>query len=717
MFILPGVSRSAAQSRSTHPLALSIISTAALVLMCAAPRGATADCSNAPGIPLGNVIWGLVDTVAACPAGDSVFTGRPCRLRIWISYSDANCNPKVGVPPESIWVNIHATTSNLKVNDEGTYIYADDSTDANGYARVTIPSFSGNGLVSVGASVSGKFQGYKTATVRTTDTNADGRSDASDLNCSRCWADINYDGKVDGADSSLIIAHSSAKHWHRNVLYGTLVKITTACPTCDPNSLGQLGDGDLSWSPNGRMAAISLRDANEDCAVNLIPTDPAVGTIPYQLSFPPLDNHDYSPSWSPLGATVFWSRRDHALMFRGVPGRSADTTADSLTVSPSRYYQTDASISPDGTTLAFAGGPQVGEWRIYTVPATGGTVTQVTPNASGLYDDYPKWSPDGSRIIFFRYGAGTSHCYEVPAGGGTPIAVTQASGLYLPSYHPDGATIVMSAPGPTGYVHMATLDSTVANAAGLVGNYTDYVDYSHWAAMSYDGTRLMMVSAPPGQVTQNRQAWAARRNMNSPPSFTAFGGEQLVDTTISIPVSVVQGLAYSATVSAADPENDPLAYSAMFLRQDLGMAFDPATRTFSWTPPSGTSGQTYNVKFLVDTPSGGTDSFIAQFAVTAPVKPAQATRASVTDSPSIRLDSPNPVRERLTFVGNFTEYGATLAVYDPAGRSVASLSQHSADRIAWDLRGPNGNRVEPGVYFYRARSGGILLSGKVVVVR
>ena len=166
---------------------------AALAMTIAVATAARADCSNAPGggTPLGNVVWGLTDSLAACPAGDSVLAGRPSRLRIWISYSDANCNPKIGVPPESIWVFVSSTTSNLKVNDEGAKIFADDSTDGSGYARVTIPSFSGNGTVSIGVAVSGKGFGAKSVTVRTTDTNADGRSDAADATG---YSDINYSG-------------------------------------------------------------------------------------------------------------------------------------------------------------------------------------------------------------------------------------------------------------------------------------------------------------------------------------------------------------------------------------------------------------------------------------------------------------------------------------------------------------------------------------------
>ena len=58
--------------------------------------------SLAGGIPVNNVEWAYAGNVSACAAGDSVVGGRPCRLRITVSYSDNNCNPRPGVPPESM---------------------------------------------------------------------------------------------------------------------------------------------------------------------------------------------------------------------------------------------------------------------------------------------------------------------------------------------------------------------------------------------------------------------------------------------------------------------------------------------------------------------------------------------------------------------------------------------------------------------------------------
>src|SRR5262249_1042307 len=69
---------------------------------------------------------------------------------------------------------------------------------------------------------------------------------------------------------------------------------------------------------------------------------------------------------------------------------------------------------------------------------------------------------------------------------------------------------------------------------------------------------------------------------------------------------------------AVDPEGDGITYAAYYLRSDLGMSFVPATRTFSWTAPQSEIGNTYSVKFIATTGSGGTAYGIARITVGLP---------------------------------------------------------------------------------------------------
>lgn len=68
----------------------------------------------------------------------------------------------------------------------------------------------------------------------------------------------------------------------------------------------------------------------------------------------------------------------------------------------------------------------------------------------------------------------------------------------------------------------------------------------------------------------------------------------------------------SFAVSAADPENDPLTFTAVNLPK--GASFDAPSKTFSWTPSYNDAGN-YAVKFFVQDSIGSVDSTIANVSV------------------------------------------------------------------------------------------------------
>ena len=59
--------------------------------------------------------------------------------------------------------------------------------------------------------------------------------------------------------------------------------------------------------------------------------------------------------------------------------------------------------------------------------------------------------------------------------------------------------------------------------------------------------------------------------------------------------TVNEGQLLQFTVSATDPDSDPLTYSAVLLPS--GANFNPTTRTFSWTPIKKQAGTYANVAF------------------------------------------------------------------------------------------------------------------------
>jgi hypothetical protein len=289
----------------------------ACILLAALPRPSRGQACCA-GAPLGpqncNVIWVADDQVAGCPGGDSlnVFTsGHPSALRIRIHYEDNDCNFRVGVPPESIWVTYTTLAGNLQLNDKGTKVFADDSTDADGDTWITLRSFSGCGTIRCSLFVSGKFSGHKDRQVRTTDQNGNGRVDVSE-GSSPC--DLNYDGLAN--DGSFRVTHE--EHWKRNALHGAMVRRTNYCETCPAFAPNTKGASQIFWSPSQRFISHTFfaDDAPVDtgCVVVIVPSDPQDGNSPTQFTSPPPKYHDYDPSWSPLNDVISWDRADSVIL-------------------------------------------------------------------------------------------------------------------------------------------------------------------------------------------------------------------------------------------------------------------------------------------------------------------------------------------------------------------------------------------------------------------
>ena len=239
-----------------------ITAVAALAMTGVFCAGAYAGCNDGPSGSTDanpNVGWSFKDSVSACPAGASVVAGHPARLRMLVFYQDSNCNPRVGVPPESLVITWGTLSGNAVINDASSLgIYADDSTDANGQARFTFGSLSGCGTLQLALNVSGADIGTRDVKIRTVDSTGDGRDDSADqLVGSQC--DINWDGTHNPVDRDTVLVHPD--HWHRHALHGTLVKRTSLCDYCDGVGLNTVSaEGRVSWSPSGRKIAYSIHD-------------------------------------------------------------------------------------------------------------------------------------------------------------------------------------------------------------------------------------------------------------------------------------------------------------------------------------------------------------------------------------------------------------------------------------------------------------------------
>lgn len=130
-------------------------------------------------------------------------------------------------------------------------------------------------------------------------------------------------------------------------------------------------------------------------------------------------------------------------------------------------------VSPDGNTLAFAGGPQIKLLVITSVPTT--TVTDLTTG------NWPDWSPDGTKIAFAR-DLGLMEIFFIDVATRQETQLTTISDGHSssqPVWSPDGNTIAY------------TRDNTAT---------TDCYTYSVVYLMDASGKPLGPLTCPPTDV-------------------------------------------------------------------------------------------------------------------------------------------------------------------------------------------------------------------------
>jgi len=175
------------------------------------------------------------------------------------------------------------------------------------------------------------------------------------------------------------------------------------------------------------------------------------------------------PTWSPAGdqivyaASVGWngdlSRPAPAMHLYSVSRTDGVWGSPrQLTVSPGR--DTSPSWSPDGTTIAFsrtADTARFDERDLWTVPAAGGTPTQITQQPGG--ENSPDWHPrvGDNRLLYL---SGTT-LYTVPSTGGTSVRVGTGDGYAGSWSTKDPSRIVTLSNGDLKILQVATGKSTL----------------------------------------------------------------------------------------------------------------------------------------------------------------------------------------------------------------------------------------------------------------
>ncbi len=100
-------------------------------------------------------------------------------------------------------------------------------------------------------------------------------------------------------------------------------------------------------------------------------------------------------------------------------------------------------VHPDGSSLVF---DLLGD--LYTLPIEGGAAARITSGMS--YDTQPRFSPDGSRIVFVSDRSGDDNVWTVGADGTDPQQISKGIGsrFVSPEWMPDGKYLAVSRAAP-----------------------------------------------------------------------------------------------------------------------------------------------------------------------------------------------------------------------------------------------------------------------------
>jgi Tol biopolymer transport system component len=176
-----------------------------------------------------------------------------------------------------------------------------------------------------------------------------------------------------------------------------------------------------SWAPDG--TAIAFFSNRDPFGIYIGRLD---GTPPFRIG------GGTNPEWAPDGSRI---------VVDGMWAMNSDgTNPAKLTDDLGLDYQ--AAWSPDGYQIAFMRESDSGQ-DIYVVNADGSGMSALTSTGFSLQEEHPKWSPDGTRILFdVVSGPGGPHGVYVMNADGSG-AVLLADGR-APSWSPNGSRIAFA---------------------------------------------------------------------------------------------------------------------------------------------------------------------------------------------------------------------------------------------------------------------------------
>ena len=282
-----------------------------------------------------------------------------------------------------------------------------------------------------------------------------------------------------------------------------------------PLLAGPTDDWAPSWSPDAKQIAfVSDRDGLAQ-VYTLDLVSRRVTRLTFTSAIDEYDG-DYTPRWSSRGQLVFARELDgkSRIFVMNGDGSAAHPIAEG------EGGDYDPVWSPDGTRIAYVGGPE-DEYYIEIVNADGTGHVRLTTTS---HDRQPSWSPDGTQIVFTSW-RGDDDEYDddlwlmaADGSGQRQLFATDAD-EYSPAFAPSGDRLLFTS-NRTGESEVYSLSARGTGAKRLTGLAR---------VMSSTGRRCTVIGTPGNDVLTGTAGDDVICGLGGNDVLDGRGGDDLID--------------------------------------------------------------------------------------------------------------------------------------------------------------------------------------------
>jgi uncharacterized repeat protein (TIGR01451 family) len=243
-----------------------------------------------------------------------------------------------------------------------------------------------------------------------------------------------------------------------------------------------------AWSPDGTRIAYG-QNAEPGQNRSELYVARADGTNPIRVATDVFDRNTRA-AWSPNGKKLAYIGSDFAIHLVNANGTGAAKLPNSPT------FINDLSWSPDGAMFAYSDGTDIFKMNLDGSGQTNLTQGRPVNNSEPTRSSLPRWSPDGTRLLFQGTSNNYRNTYVMNADGSGLAQLFGISDSQDPAWSPDGTKITYISQNS---LYVANTDGTNPTQVTHNGFYNYKPDWQPLPAP----LPALQLSAPAYSVAEN----------------------------------------------------------------------------------------------------------------------------------------------------------------------------------------------------------------------